>query len=87
MQIVCHFFPQEEELPSVPHAQSALQTLPDCVLLHFAYADMEEARGDAAAASAVYERLALRMLPPDQPAQPAKDATEAEETGQVRVSG
>ena len=40
-----------------------LQTLPDCVLLHFAHADMEEQRGETAAALDVYERLALRMLP------------------------
>lgn len=44
----------------------AVQILPDCVLLHFACADLEEQRGEVQAASEVYERLALRMLPPEQ---------------------
>ena len=40
-----------------------MQALPDSSLLHFAYADMEEQRGDAKAAAAIYEKLAGRMLP------------------------
>ena len=53
-----------------------MQALPDSSLLHFAYADMEEQRGDSKAAAAIYEKLAARMLPADG----AEHSTE----GQVR---
>ena len=37
--------------------ERAREAIPTCALLHFAAADLEEARGDAVAAKAVYESL------------------------------
>eukprot|EP00879_Flechtneria_rotunda_P025212 GHRR01026781.1.p1 GENE.GHRR01026781.1~~GHRR01026781.1.p1 ORF type:complete len:542 (+),score=148.52 GHRR01026781.1:427-2052(+) len=42
----------------------AVAALPDCLLLHFALADLEEAQGNTAAAKEVYEALVKQLEPP-----------------------